>query len=127
MLVCSVEPPATSFGFSGTGDLRASVSCSAVQPATSIGSAGSPERLFVVLGPVVDRLLFKCACWVAVPNRRLLPSASLASANRVLFCFAVLYGLLLQLAWLAAANGFAWCWWQQWPADFSHASVALQC
>ena len=56
-----------------------------------------------------------------------LPSHSLALANHVLLRFAVLYGLLLQLAWLAAANGFAWFWWQQWPADFSHPSVALQC
>ena len=53
MLACSAEPSAASFGFSGTGDLRASVSCSAVQPATSLGLAVSPERLHVV-----DRLLF---------------------------------------------------------------------
>ena len=48
-----------------------------------------------------------------------LPSHSLALANRVLFCFAVLYGL----AWLAAANGFAGFWWQQWPGQVLFCSA----
>ena len=121
MFVGSAETPATSFGFSGTDDLRASVSCSAVQPATSIGSAGSPERLHLVFGPVVDRLLVKCSCWVLVPNRLLF--------LRIHWHWRTMYYCVLQCCTVCY---FSWLGWPRPMASLgfggsSGPSVVLQC